>query len=238
LPENSDHITVATYNVHQWQGIDGIYNPRRVMQVVRELNADVIALQEITIPWGNNPQNIDMDYYLKFGGNRAIFGLTFLKNKAHFGNVLLTSFPAVAIRRLDLSVKHREPRSAIDADLEVNGRRIRVIATHLGVAGYERRRQLRTLISILNKENRNRTDLTILMGDFNLWSVHSPLLARLRRLFGPSPYLRTYPSRFPIFPLDRIWVKPNGFLKTVAVHNSNTARVASDHLPVKGTIHF
>jgi len=97
----------------------------------------------------------------------------------------------------------------------------------------ERRRQVARLLGLL----RDHTDTPlVLLGDFNEWFVGSPLLIRLHRRFGPMPALRTFPSRFPVFALDRIWVQPRASLLDVRVHRSPLALRASDHLPLTARV--
>ena len=54
--------------------------------------------------------------------------------------------------------------------------------------------------------------------------------------FRAALALRTFPSRFPVFALDRIWMHPADRLPDVHVHRSMFARVGSDHLPLVARI--
>ena len=40
-------IRVATYNIHRCRGLDGLTRPQRIVDVLRQIDADVIALQEV-----------------------------------------------------------------------------------------------------------------------------------------------------------------------------------------------
>ena len=79
---------------------------------------------------------------------------------------------------------------------------------------------------------------TVLMGDVNEWFLWGRPLRWLHRHFQQTPAPATFPARWPVFALDRIWVEPRQALRRVSVHDSATARVASDHLPITATINF
>jgi endonuclease/exonuclease/phosphatase family metal-dependent hydrolase len=146
---------------------------------------------------------------------------------------LLSRWQPVAVRLVDLSVTGREPRGAIDADIEIGSRSVRFVAAHLGLRRTERRRQVRTLLEAMAGPI---PDLCILAGDFNEWLPGSRSLRGFDRRFGATPRLRTFPSRRPTLALDRIWVHPADARASCAVHATPLSRVASDHLPIRATI--
>ena len=174
-----------------------------------------------------------MEYLARATGLQAIAGPTIERQTGPFGNVLLTSWHVLDSRLLDLSVPGREPRGAIDADLMIEGKPVRVVVTHLGLRAAERRYQVRRLLEVLSK-GQNR--FIIVLGDINEWVLRSRPLRWLYGRFGTPPAPRTYPSWLPLFALDRIWVLPREVLIEVRAHAKPLARIASDHLPVKGLI--
>jgi endonuclease/exonuclease/phosphatase family metal-dependent hydrolase len=224
-------FTVATYNIHGCVGSDGRYDPDRVLSVLRELDADVIALQELR--W--DPQDaLDLlNHFSKELNFRAIPGPTLLRSDGHYGNALLTRMDVRDVQRIDLSVPLFEARGALNVLLEHGGRSLRVIATHLGLLPSERRRQMKKLLTLCTADTENAV---ILMGDLNEWFLWGRPLRWLRGHFGPTPEPATYPSRFPLFALDRIWIKPRTQLAHVMVHVSMASRIASDHLPLRAAI--
>ena len=223
-------FVVATYNIHRAIGRDGVFDPERVAGVLAEIDADVIALQEVqTGATGRNLLHLFRDRL----GAEAVHGVTMLRRDAEYGNVLLTRHRVVSVERLDLSVARREPRGALDVVLECRGRALRVLATHLGLWPYERRRQVKQLLVALGDE----TDLpTVLMGDLNEWFLWGRPLRWLHVQFRRTPAPPTFPSPLPLFALDRLWVRPRAALQRVDVHSSPLARVASDHLPLVATL--
>jgi len=54
--------------------------------------------------------------------------------------------------------------------------------------------------------------------------------------FRAAPESRRFPSRLPVFALDRIWMHPADRLLDGQLHRSMPARVASDHLPLVARI--
>src|SRR2546425_801441 len=110
-----------------------------------------------------------------------------------------------------------------------DGSPLRVLATPLGLRPAERREQVQRLLRALEAEKRVTT---VLMGDLNEWFLWGRPLRWLHVHFKRTPSPPTFPARFPIFALDRIWVEPRRLLRRLMVHASPQARIASDHLPV------
>jgi endonuclease/exonuclease/phosphatase family metal-dependent hydrolase len=149
-----------------------------------------------------------------------------------YGNAILCPQPPSAVRFIDLQIGRREPRGAIDADIEVDGQPLRVIATHLGLLGNERRRQMRLLRDALRATN-PRVPLVIL-ADLNEWFAGARTLRSLLDFGGRS--VRSFPSSWPALALDRVLVQPAHLVGEVRAHVSPIACVASDHLPVRAEL--
>lgn len=225
-------LTVATYNVHQWLGTDGRHDTDRCLRVIRELDADVIGLQEVTVPH-HDEHDVMEEHLAESTGMRVVFGPTMLRAESSFGNVLLHRHDALDVRHHDLTVAGREPRGAIETLFRLQEHSVRVVTTHLGLRASERRKQIPHLLEILN---RPAAPYTLLMGDFNHWLPMGGLLSPLNRCLGKQPAVRTYPAQRPLLTLDRIWVRPPELLTGLRVHTSEFARRASDHLPLLATI--
>lgn len=163
------------------------------------------------------------------GDYLAIPGPTIIRSERHYGNALLTRLSVEGVDRLDLSLPGREPRGAILARLRTRaGARLHCVATHLGLAGAERRAQLRMLLPSLVPAD----GPLLVLGDFNTWSRYGAAERTLSRLLGPTPRPRSFPATLPLLALDRIWVHPPGLLIALRVERSRAARRASDHLPI------
>ena len=219
-------VTVATYNIHDAIGCDGRFNPTRIAQVLGELNASVLALQEV----GSHHSGVDMLAFLRDAtGFEAVAGPTVLRATGEYGNAVLSRYPVREVTRIDLKVPRREERGALDVLLDCDGSPLRVLATHLGLRPAERREQVQRLLRALEAEKRVTT---VLMGDLNEWFLWGRPLRWLHVHFKRTPSPPTFPARFPIFALDRIWVELRRLLRRLMVHASPQARIASDHLPV------
>jgi len=113
------------------------------------------------------------------------------------------------------------------------GEVVRVIVTHLGLSPAERRFQVRKLLTALSEQ---RTGTVIVLSDFNEWLPTGRSLRWIHTHLGKTALVRTFPARFPIFALDRIWVSPPASLRQLCCVRTPLSRLASDHLPLKATI--
>ena len=224
-------MQVASYNIHRGFGGDGRYQPQRILQVLQELNADVIALQEVD---AYGPDRVELLPWLAAEANMtAIAGPVRPGSADGYGNALLTRLPVQEIRRWNLSVRNHEPRGLLDVDMDWNGRSIQVLNTHLGLWPLERVCQVQRLLKLIDVRKR---ELVVLMGDLNEWYVWGESFRMLNRVFGISKAPKTFPSWWPLLALDRIWVSPAPALIDVRAHESSLSETASDHLPVKAEI--
>ena len=223
-------ITVATYNIHDAVGADGKFAPERIVAVLAEIDADIIALQEV----GSDHDGVDTLERLRDGtGLHTVAGPARWRAAGGHGNCLLSRHPIVECTHLDLTYQRREARSALDAVVDCDGTLLRVLATHLGLRPAERRAQVRSLLKALEAETPHPT---LLMGDLNEWFLWGRPLRWLHRHFEATPSPRSFPARAPLLALDRIWVEPRALLQRLWVHMSPAARAASDHAPVVADI--
>jgi len=213
-------VALATWNVHGWVGRDGRRHPARSFEVIRALDADVLALQEV--------EGSDWESAAREAGYAPLSSWT---GPAEFGNALLARLPLARVRHLDLSVSGREPRGAIDAVVSLPGdESLRVVATHLGLQVSERRRQAQRLA-----EHIGRFEIglpIVLLGDLNDWTPWGGQLRPLSRRVGRLSRAPTFPSQRPVLALDRAAWRTPGRTARLAVVRSRTAREASDHLPL------
>ncbi len=223
-------IRVGTYNIHGAVGLDRRYDPPRIAAVLKEMEADILGLQEVR----HHPDLLGVtdqfDYFETATGFFGVQGPNVILKDSRYGNALLSRWPVTASRLVDLAVGDFEPRGAIDAEVDIRGHPLRVIVTHLGLRRAERRSQYAILMDLL----RARPDMpTLLMGDFNSWW---PDLATLRRLGARNARRRftvpTFPAAFPLLSLDRVLAYPRAALTRAWAHVSPVSRMASDHLPL------
>ncbi|KPC54723.1 endonuclease/exonuclease/phosphatase family protein [Amantichitinum ursilacus] len=219
-------LTIATYNIHGAVGSDRRRSAQRVAAVLRQIDADVVALQEV--PMGDEHIPDILSAITDLTGYQAVAGPTIDHQHRRYGNAVLTRHPIRAVRNVDLSFGSSEPRGALDADIECHGHLLRVVATHLGLRPAERRNQVKRLLETFDTD----TMPVVLLGDLNEWFVWGRPLRWLTTRFQKTPSPLTFPSLRPVFALDRIWLHPRERLVRVWAHNTRLARQASDHLPL------
>lgn len=222
-------MVVATYNVHRCIGTDGRHDPDRVATVIRELDADVIGLQEVDAKPHVEHGLDQVEYLAAATGYTSIAGPTLKRHYGEYGNALLTRLPVRGTTLIDLSVGRREPRGAIDAEVDAHGLRCRVLVTHLGLRRLERVQQLAHLVAAPPRWP--GPAITVLLGDLNEWRGVAGVARRLPEGFACAA-ARSFPARVPLFRLDAVAVHPAAHLQAVWAHATPLARVASDHRPV------
>jgi endonuclease/exonuclease/phosphatase family metal-dependent hydrolase len=223
-------LRVATYNVHSGVGVDRRFRPQRIVDVIAELSADVVALQEVLSP----VRGFDVHAHLRAGtGLHLVSMATMQLAGGTFGNAVLSRWPIIDVVEHGLTVASREPRGALEVTIGRDLRELRVIATHLGLRASERAEQLACLLSIAQ----NDTGLPIVLaGDLNVTRARARELRACAAYFGQCKVLATFPSIAPVLPLDRILAASGARVVDIAVHRSRRARMASDHLPLVATV--
>lgn len=215
-------LRVLTWNVHSCIGTDGRLDPERVREHIQAIDPDIAALQEV------DSRRDRRDGFALLGdslGNRAE-ARTIRTPDGDYGHMLLSRWPITAWRIHDISFGRREPRSMIEATIQTELGRINVLSTHLGLGRSERHAQARKIEALAEADNRP----TVVMGDFNELSGAGAIGRLLARTFLSAGRHATYPSRRPLFPLDRIWFERSLQLLRADVYRD--ARRASDHLPL------
>lgn len=225
-------LGVASWNVHAWVGTDRRRDPGRCAEVIAALDCEVVLLQEVDGRVA--PEEADaLDAVAARTGHAVVRGATREGEHGPYGNAVLSRLPVRAVRRVDLSVRGREPRGALDVELEARGGPLRVVTTHLGLAPREQRAQVRRLVALLEE---SATTPLVLAGDLNEWLPVGGALRALDRALGRSPAPRTFPARRPLLALDRLWARPAARLRALAVWATAEARAASDHLPLRAEL--
>ncbi len=226
------NLTIATYNIHRGIGVDGRTNLQRIVDVLLEINADIVGIQEIDSHCIFE-EGHQLNFIAKKTGYHVAAGPTMWKADTQYGNALLSRFPIKVLRQLDLTMGSVEPRGALDVDLDMDGLHGRVITTHLGLRWFERKYQLAKLFEGVRVSDAHPL---IIMGDMNEWLPFMGATRIFREHFGFSAGLRSYPSFLPLLGLDQIYVCPGNYLVETEVHRTSLSKRASDHLPVKAHV--
>ena len=245
----SPTITVASYNVRKAIGTDRRRNPQRVLDVLHELDADIVALQEADKRFGGRGAAVPHELIDEHGLYRPVyFGVRHrrplekarkkvdallkvnTRNMGWHGNAILVKRHIGVLDCGALELPTFEPRGAVMAELLVGDRPIRVVGMHLDLSGLWRRRQIESILEAI--ERRPQRMPTVLMGDTNEWREAAGCLRGLEPDFQVAPTGPSFHSRHPVAPLDRIIVGRELRIDAAGVHMSASARRASDHLPI------
>lgn len=218
----------GTYNVHKCKGTDWRVSPQRVAAVMCELNADVLAAQEVLL---SQAEAMAAKTQLPF-----VFGAARTHDHEPYGNAIFSRHGFIRSHNHDVSVAGREPRCCLQASIELPGRDILdFYAVHLGTSFLERRAQATRMKEILGGRSENCR--RIVAGDFNEWTrgLATRTLSSCLNSADIELHLnrrRTYPGLLPLLHLDHIYYDPLFHLRGMHLHRTKLALLASDHLPV------
>ena len=222
-------LTFASYNIHKAVGLDRRRDPERILSVLREIDADVIALQEVDRRIGQRATVLP----------RALLDDTPWKpvrvakrprSLGWHGNAILVRRDIDVIDSEPLDLPTLEPRGAVCADLSIEGKPLRVIGMHLDLSGLRRSDQIRAVLDHIERGQRGHP--TVILGDFNQWGRTTGAM----KAFGDGWTMlapgKSFPSRQPLAHLDRIVVCNRCETLETAVHHTALSTAASDHLPI------
>ena len=230
-PERSQCIRLLSYNIHGCVGRGGREDPEGILEIIREADADFVALQEV-----QDHDAADLSFLRgveKLAFAEVIYGETMKKPLGAYGNLLLSRHALSSVKRRDISFRRREPRGIIEVRSDAYDLPVRLLATHLGLWRSERSAQIQKLLACRSGEPAGAHQaVDILMGDMNEWFPLSRNIKSLQDHYAWHSTINTFPARMPLFSLDRIFV--DGPIKSVrfARIESRQARRVSDHLPL------
>lgn len=223
----SGTLRVASYNIRKALGTDRVRNPERILKIIKGLRADVVVLQEADLRLGARPAALPPARVLEVTGLHPVETPSNVSLGWH-GNAVLVSAATRTLRVDHLDLPGIEPRGAVVAHLEVSGRPLRVIASHLGLLRPSRKGQLSALFAHLEA---CPPCPTLIAGDLNEWSNKAGL-GRLAKRFTIVAPGKTYHARMPVASLDRIALDATLELRDAGVLDTEVTRRASDHLPI------
>ncbi len=221
-------LTFASYNIHKAVGLDLRRDPDRIITVLREVDADVIALQEVDRRVGDRASVLpralldDTPWQVVPVARRP-------RSLGWHGNALLVRREYKVLASEPLHLPMLEPRGAVMAEIGIDGQRLRVLGTHLDISGLRRRDQVHAMLDFCAQ---CEPLPTVIMGDFNQWGHVSGAMRPFSVKWQVIAPGASYPAGRPIARLDRIVATPDWQYQGSGVHHSSLAASASDHLPV------
>lgn len=224
-----NRISILSYNIHSCIGSDGTFLPERILGVIQGLAPDIVCLQEVG--WHLRGERFfdQFAYLARETGFHIAYDTTKNHRHAFFGNVILSRFPILEATGLSLKVRFRIPRGAVIALIQSPIGPIYVANAHFGLDYLERKQQAALLHRYLIRLDPAKS---VLCGDFN-----EPTRARYFRdidaMFGARVAPLTFPARFPLLALDRVYVGTAFRCHTAPLWAwVPGVRTASDHLPI------
>ena len=223
-------MKVASYNIRKSLGTDRQRRPDRIMRILGEIDADVVALQEVDMRFGQRISTLSAEAIVDHTAYMPVrFGIR-QESLGWHGNAILVRKGIEVVEQRRIDIPSFEPRGAVLADLRMGGAVVRVVGMHLGLMGSSRMRQAQAIVAYL--ESIEGKVPTIIMGDLNQWAPDGGCLAQFalhHQVIAPG---RSFHSRRPMLELDRIITSRDIRLEATGVHHTALARTGSDHLPV------
>lgn len=223
-------ISIASYNIRKSVGTDWRRDPIRILDILGEVDADIVALQEVDRRFGRRATSLSPEMIAERTDYRAIsFGVREQSLGWH-GNTILYRRGIEVLDTMTLTLPALEPRGAVLADFQIGNERLRVIGLHLGLVDLWRRRQAQSVLDQLDVLDEALP--TVIMGDLNQWTIEGGCLthfAESHRVVAPGP---SFHSMRPVLNFDRIITTMDIEVSASGVHETDLSRMGSDHLPI------
>jgi endonuclease/exonuclease/phosphatase family metal-dependent hydrolase len=239
---------LLTYNVHRCVGVDRRLDVARVAEVIAAQSPDIVALQEVDVGRARTGGVDQAERLAQRLGMAFHFHATVKVESELYGDALLTVRPErlVKVGRLpgDPRIPRLEPRGALWVEVDIDGVRLQVINTHLGLAPSEQRAQALALVGREWLGAERSPSPLMMVGDFNatpLAVAYRTLASRLTDARRVAPFARglpTFPSRLPILAIDHVFVSRGVRVQAARTALDPLSRSASDHVPLIVDFHL
>ena len=226
-------LRVLTWNIHT-------ENPDRLAKAIAASGADVVALQEVDAYQSRSGCRHQAFEIAEQLGMHARLGANIRSGEecgngrqALYGDAVISRYPILEWEHTLLPNQGGEQRGMTETVINVDGRRVRVVATHFEYASHsERRSQAEAVVQRLEAS----TEPVVVMGDLNGEPDDSGL-APMRDAFTDAWAAAgngagyTNPARDPHRRIDYVFVR--GATPTSAEVRDDTT---SDHLAVRADL--
>jgi endonuclease/exonuclease/phosphatase family metal-dependent hydrolase len=245
-PEGSVHLKVVTYNIHRAIGVDRLFRPDRIVEVVEHHQPDIVLMQEVD---EGAPRSRELDLARELAVQldypHYAVGHNVSLRKGRYGNATLSRYPILRERNIDLTIEGRKRRGCQHTTIRIekvagHTHDLEVFNLHLGLSARERARQIGVLARSGEFAKLDSALACLVGGDFNDWrSLLHPIFTEIfdfrcatQRDYGYNGAIRTYPSFSPTGGLDKLYFRGPMRMLWARSCRLRLARVASDHLPI------
>ncbi len=226
-----NEITVMSYNIHAMRGMDGVIDAERICDVIMAEKPDLVALQEVDQLTERSGYMDALAVMKERCDIDGIFMKTFDYQGGGFGNVILSRFPIIEQRVVDLPARENyEARLLMMVScITDRGDTVHFYNTHLDhhSGDSDRPVQIAAIIDVVTSDNAT----VILAGDLNCQPGSEPLNALDKVLIRCVSEEKTYPADIPERIIDHIYYDSNSGLQCKSIYVVNKT-VASDHRPI------
>jgi len=235
---------ILTYNVHRCVGTDRRLDVARIAEVIARQEPDIVALQELDVG-RQRTFHVDQAHEIAQRLEMAVHFHPAMKVEEElYGEAILTCYPERLVQAAPLPSHERmghllEPRGALWVSVDIDGKTVQIINTHLGLIPREQQAQANALAGASWIGHPLCLAPAILLGDFNappntqVYRTLSACMQDARQLTkGPRRPSSTFPSALPVLRIDHVFVTPGIEILRVEAPFDTLTRVASDHLPL------
>jgi endonuclease/exonuclease/phosphatase family metal-dependent hydrolase len=246
------HLNVMSYNIHVGVGMDKKLDLKRIADVIKLYGCDLVGLQEVDRGVERTGRVDEIKELARLTGMDYAFAHNLDYQGGQYGVAVLSRYPILAIdHRRYANTRERERRGFIRVEVEVKGRRLNFVTTHLDYQHADGRLfETRQLLDAL----RDVRGPLIVTGDFNeeprgkVYELMSKAgfadgWRRARGTSAESPGDgATYPADRPTKRIDYVFYRGVGEDRPPADDEDASQAVphtlASDHRPVVVGLRF
>ncbi|WP_108482035.1 endonuclease/exonuclease/phosphatase family protein [Oceaniglobus ichthyenteri] len=220
-------LRIASYNIRKAVGLDWRRNGGRIVEVLAEINADIVVLQEADKRIGQRAGVLPVDMLAQDLG--YTFADVSVRPQSHgwHGNAILYRPQSLLLSNTQrILLPSLEPRGAISAHFGAPG--IEVVGVHLALNRGIRLKQ----VAALGEQFKSADHCVLIAGDFNTWREDGNMLRLLGTGFTQIAPGNSFHAARPMAALDRFMLKGASAESESFVHQSPLSLRASDHLPI------
>lgn len=224
---------IISYNIHSGVGNDKKHDYQRIGKFLKARNADIVLLQEMDTRPSQRTIEQDLRDICASGVYQLVESPALTEKTGWYGNAVLTRFPVLSKETLDVSQDGFQPRNIQAVALDTPNGPLTVVNTHKGLKKRERRSQFALLHEYIATRLEEQPTPLVLAGDFNEWQFFTSAFRKLDTTLNQHKVGATFPSRLPLFSLDRVWTTDDIDVQQVKKLKDKHTRILSDHLPVQ-----